>query len=468
MADEPGSERQEHRMGDADALMWSIERDPMLRSTITSILVFDRPLDHERLADKVERATRAIPRLRQRVVANTFSIAPPRWEVDANFDLRYHLRVIAAPGAGTLADVLAVAGPEAMSSFDLARPLWQMLVVDSLADGKSAVVVKLHHTLTDGIGGVKLGMQLFDLEESPADPGPMPDAPAVHVMNQWERVLDAWNHEQRQGWEIASRLIPATAGALAQLAVAPTETLRKAAEMTGSLGRLLVPAVRPLSPVMTGRSLSVDLDTLSVPLADAKAAAKAAGGRLNDFFVAGVIGGLRRYHDEHGEAPESLRMGMPISLRAPGGPEVAGNQFVPTRFLVPLQIDDPAERMRALHDLVAGQRAEPGLAMVDALSLVTRRLPRAAQIGVLGGLLRTVDVVTSNVPGVPIPLYLAGARMEAQYPFGPRSGSAVNVTLLSYLDGLFIGVNSDPAAVPDQARFMACLRDGFDEVLKVA
>jgi hypothetical protein len=124
--------------------------------------------------------------------------------------------------------------------------------------------------------------------------------------------------------------------------------------------------------------------------------------------------------------------------------------------------------MRVLHDLVASQRAEPALGLVDAVSLVTRRLPKAAQIGVLGGLLRTVDVITSNVPGVPIPLYLAGAKLEAQYPFGPRSGAAVNVTLLSYLDGLFIGVNSDPAAVPDQATFMACLRDGFDEVLKVA
>ncbi|MDQ1392483.1 MAG: diacylglycerol O-acyltransferase / wax synthase [Acidimicrobiaceae bacterium] len=472
MADESGSEQ---RMGDADALMWSIEKDPMLRSTITSVLVFEGPIDHDRLTDKVERASRAISRLRQRVMANTFSIAPPRWEIDPNFDLRYHLRFVAASGAGTMSDVLAIASPEAMSSFDLARPLWQMLVVDGMADGKSAVVVKLHHTITDGIGGVKLGMQLFDLEESPpADPGPVPEAPPVHVMSQWERVLDAWNHEQRQGLELATRLVPLTVGGLTHLVFAPTEALRRAREVTGSLGRLLAPANRPLSPVMTGRSLSVDLDTLSIPLADAKAAAKAAGGRLNDFFMAAVMGGLRRYHDEHGVAPESLRMGMPISLRQAGGGGKAGtegaggNQFVPTRFLVPLQIDDPAERMRVLHDLVASQRAEPALGLVDAVSLVTRRLPKAAQIGVLGGLLRTVDVITSNVPGVPIPLYLAGAKLEAQYPFGPRSGAAVNVTLLSYLDGLFIGVNSDPAAVPDQATFMACLRDGFDEVLKVA
>jgi diacylglycerol O-acyltransferase len=468
MAEEPGAEE---RMGDTDALMWSIEHDPMLRSTITSVLVFDRPVDHGRLADKVERASRAIPRLRQRVTANTFSIAPPRWEVDPNFDLRYHLRTVGASGKGTLADALEMAATEAMSSFDLARPLWQMMVIDGMADGKSAVVVKLHHTITDGIGGVKLGMHLFDLEESPgAAPGPVPDAPPVHVLNQWERILDAWSHEQRQGFELASRLIPAAAGGLAQLAWQPGETIRRAGDMAASLGRLLAPANKPLSPVMTGRSLSVDLDTLSISLTDAKAAAKAAGGRLNDFFMAGVVGGLQRYHDLHGVEPEFLRMGMPISLRPAGGvggAAVGGNQFVPIRFLVPLQIDDPAERMQALHELVVSQRAEPALAMVDAVSLVTRRLPRAAQIGVLGGLLRTVDVITSNVPGVPIPLYLAGAKMEAQYPFGPRSGAAVNVTLLSYLDGLFIGVNSDPAAIADHGAFMACLRDGFDEVLKV-
>jgi len=455
-------------MGDADALMWSIEKDPMLRSTITTILVLDQPLDHARLTDKLERASRAIPRLRQRVMANTFSIAPPRWENDPNFDLRYHLRFVAAPGAGTLADVLAIASAEAMSGFDLARPLWQALAVEAMADGRSAVIVKLHHTITDGVGAVELGMQLFDLESFPGPPGPVPDAPPVHVMSQRERVLDAWVHEQRQGLELAAQLIPATAGLLAQLAVSPTETLRRVGEVVGSFGRLLAPANRPLSPIMTGRSISVDLDVLSVPLTDAKAAAKAAGSRLNDFFLAGVIGGLRRYHDEHGARPEWLRMGMPINTRSAQPGSGAANQFVPTRFLVPVQIEDPAERMQALRQLVAEQRAEPALGLVDAATLITRRLPKAAQIGVLGGILRTVDFATSNVPGVPLPLFLAGAQMEAQYPFGPRSGAAVNVTLLSYLDGLFIGVNTDPAAIPDPARFTACLRDGFDEVLKVA
>ena len=116
-------------------------------------------------------------------------------------------------------------------------------------------------------------------------------------------------------------------------------------------------------------------------------------------------------------------------------------------------------RGRKLIDRAMAARFEAEEKLLSGLSRTEQRA--------LGGLLRTVDVVTSNIPGVPIPLYLAGARMEAQYPFGPRSGAAVNITLLSYLDSLFIGVNTDPVAVPDHGRFMADLADGFNEVLKV-
>jgi hypothetical protein len=203
-------------------------------------------------------------------------------------------------------------------------------------------------------------------------------------------------------------------------------------------------------------------------LPEAKAAAKAAGCRLNDFFLAGVLGGLRRYHQQLGSAPEWLRLGMPISLRDPAATEVGGNRFVPLRFLVPLQIERPVERMQALRDLVAEQRAEPALELVDALAAVGRRLPTVAQVAFLGGMMRTVDVIASNVPGAPIPLYLAGARMDAQYAFGPRSGAAVNITLLSYRDQLYLGVNTDPVALGDRDGFMACLGDSFDEMLKLA
>ncbi|MDP9074848.1 MAG: WS/DGAT domain-containing protein [Actinomycetota bacterium] len=458
----------EARMSDVDALMWSIERDPMLRSTITTVLVFDHSPDHDRLAAKLDRASRSFLRLRQRVVANPVSIAPPRWENDPSFDLDYHLRQAGCPGAGRLEDVLALAGPLSVSGFDPARPLWEMVMVEGMADGRAALVVKLHHTITDGMGAVKLAMELFDLEPSPPDAGPMPELPRSQRLNQWERVVDAWSYEQRWALDTAGRMIPSLAGGLARLIWSPGPTAGRLREVTSSVGRTVGPGTHPLSPIMTGRSLSAQLDTLAVSLPDAKVAAKAAGCKLNDFFLAGVLGGLRRYHDQHGTKPETLRMGMAISLRDPADREVGGNQFLPLRFIVPLQVEDPVAGMRALHELVARQRAEPALELADALAAVARRLPTSAQVALLGGMLRSVDVIASNVAGVPIPVYLAGARMEAQYAFGPRSGAAVNVTLLSYLDQLYLGLNIDPAAVPDRESLLACLGDSFDELLKVA
>jgi diacylglycerol O-acyltransferase len=212
----------------------------------------------------------------------------------------------------------------------------------------------------------------------------------------------------------------------------------------------------------------VRFDTLTIPLPEAKAVAKQAGGRLNDFFIAGVLGGLRQYHEQHRTAPDRLRTSMPINIRDEKSGDVAGNRFAPARFTVPLQIKDPIERMKAIHAIVGQVRAEPGLALVDPMAMILRRAPALVATGLFGSLLRSIDVITSNVPGIPVPIYLAGAQMLSQFPFGPRSGAAINVTLLSYLDQIHIGINTDPAAVPDDAEFQTCLSDGFDELLKLA
>jgi WS/DGAT/MGAT family acyltransferase len=460
--------RFEHRMSDADALMWTIEKDPLLRSTITAIAIFDRPPDPAQVTEALDRATRLVPRLRQRVVSNPLSIAPPRWEVDPRFDLDYHLRFTKAKGQGSLRDLLDTAQPIAMQGFDRARPLWEFVVVDGLADGKAALIMKIHHSITDGVGAVKIAMHLFDLERNvTTDRGPMPDAPEVHVMNQLERVADALNHERRRQLGRARRSVATITGAAASAATDAVGTAQRFGETLASVGRMLAPATRPLSPIMTGRSLSVHFDTISVPIDEMKAAAKRAEGKLNDAFVAAVVGGLRRYHEHHGTPVDALRMTMPINIRTDDTADLAGNQFAPARFPVPLTIDDPIERMRMVRDLVSGQRGEPALALAEPLAGLLYRLPTSVATGVFGSMLRGIDFVTSNVPGVPIPVYFAGAQMESQYAFGPLSGAATNITLLSYLDELQIAVNSDPAAIPDPDMFQACLLEGIDEVRKL-
>ncbi len=457
----------ESRMSDSDALMWTIEKDPLLRSTITAVSLLDGPVDVERFRDKVDRASRVIPRLRQRVVGNPYSLAPPRWEIDPNFDLGYHLRSVNAGGAGGEREVLDLAQWVGMQGFDRARPLWEMYLVDGVADGRSALIQKLHHAITDGVGSIQIALTLFDLERDPGDPGIQPDAPESHVLGSVERLTDAATYVGRRGVGSVQRSAGTVAGGLRGALADPVGAARRLSDTVSSVGRLLAPATQQLSPVMADRSLSVRFSTLVRPLDDLRAAAKAADGKLNDAFVAGVAGGLQRYHALQGAPVEALRMTMPISVRTEETKAVAGNQFVPARFPVPMTITDPIERMAAIRELVTVQRGEPALALTEPLAGLLNRLPTSVTTGIFGGMLRGVDFVTSNVPGAPVPLYAAGAEIVQQFPFGPLSGAAANITLLSWLDQVCIGINVDPASVTDPEAFHACLAEGFDEVLAV-
>jgi len=189
--------RYEDRMSDSDALMWTIEKDAMLRSTITAVAVLDRTPDRDRLRDLLDRGSRLVPRLRQRVRANPLSIAPPRWEVDPAFDLDYHVRFVRAPEPGDLRAVLDLAQPIAMAGFDRARPLWEATVVEDMADGRAALIMKVHHAITDGVGSIKLALIMFELERDPA-PSDLPEVPSGSVLNQFERWFDALQHRPEQ------------------------------------------------------------------------------------------------------------------------------------------------------------------------------------------------------------------------------------------------------------------------------
>jgi diacylglycerol O-acyltransferase len=454
----------EPRMSDADALMWNIEKDPLLRSTITFVTLLDRSPDRERFTRVMDRASRVVPRLRQRVLGHPYSIAPPRWEVDPNFDLDYHLRWMRTIDEGTVREVFDIAAPIAMQGFDRARPLWEFTVVEGLANGKAAVIGKVHHAITDGVGGVKLQMEMLDLERHPATDKEMPPEPVPHDLGESRRVIDAMAYETVRQAAGARGVLGSAAARLRDIAADPVGVGVDAMRTGGSLVRLLSPATKPLSPLMTGRSLSVRFDTLQVPLPELKAAARIVAGHLNDAFVAGVAGGLRLYHAHHGYTVDELRMTMPINVRDDRTARRAGNQFVPARFPVPVGIDDPLRRMNAIRELVAQQRAEPALALSDPIAGVLNRLPVTATTAVFGSMLKGVDFITSNVPGAPIPVFMAGAAVEAQIALGPMTGSATNVVLLSYQDDVNLGVTIDPAAIGDTDVYLDCLREGFAEI----
>jgi hypothetical protein len=158
-------------------------------------------------------------------------------------------------------------------------------------------------------------------------------------------------------------------------------------------------------------------------------------------------------------------MSMPINLRHGEKGRKAGNQFAPVRFPVPVEVPSPLERMREIRRRISAERSEPSLPALDVIAGALSRLPDAAVTSAFGGMLKTVDFVTSNVPGPPFPVWMAGARILEMLPFGPLSGPAANITLFSYDGTVQVGITSDRAAIPDAQAFAGCLEDGMDEVL---
>ena len=240
---------------------------------------------------------------------------------------------------------------------------------ENLADGGAAVIVKIHHAITDGVGAVQIALIMFELERETAPPD-MPDAPEAEVMNQLARMVDAFEHERRRNLGIARRMPQAALGVAGAALTDPAGTARRVAETVGSVAHMVAPANVPLSPILTGRSLSVHFDVVDVPLSEAKAAAAAAGARLNDAFLAATAAGLRRYHEQMGAPAAALRLSMPINLRDESDADAGGNHFAPARFIVPIGIQDPIEAMATMRELVAHQRAEPALALVEALRTI--------------------------------------------------------------------------------------------------
>jgi WS/DGAT/MGAT family acyltransferase len=456
------AERIDTHMRETDAFSWYMERDALLRSTVVAIVRLERTPDWERLVERVDRATRLVTCFRQKIVEPPLRIATPRWVVDPDFDLSFHLRRQTAPAPGAFDAVLDVARRAAMAGFDTARPLWEFTLVDGLADGSAAVVMKVHHALTDGVGGMQLALLLFDVEPDPGDLGELPPAPDGEALDVLDVVLGAIGHDVRQVLDFATRHATSAVPALVQAALHPGETASHVLRTVGSIAKMVAPVRDTLSPVMTERHLASRLDVLDVPFAELRATTQAAGATLNDGFLAGIVGGLRRYHEHHQAPVDELRVTLPISIRKESDP-IGGNRITLMRFKVPISIVDAKERMLALHEIVRRWREEPAAAHTNAIAGVLNLLPRST----IGGMLKHVDFLASNVPGLPFPIYLAGERVVRYYPFGPPTGAAVNVTLLSYHDTCCIGVNADTAAIPDTAVFLRCLREGFDEVLAV-
>jgi len=434
-------------MRDSDAFAWYMEKDPTLRATIVAVAWLEQSPDWDVLVDRIERATHLIPMFRQRVVEQPGRLSNPRWTPDEMFDLTWHLRRIDSPPPHTPATVIEVARNAAMTAFDHAHPLWEMTLIEGLEDDRAALVMKIHHALTDGIGGMQLARELFDLESVPPARAPalLRESPATDARKLFGTVIDAIGSALASGLRAARH---------------PAASVSEGYEAMRSIGRTVAPVRTTLSPIMQGRSVARRLEIVEVELLDLKRAAATADGSVNDGFLAAVTGGLRRYHEHHGASVEELRVTMPISIRKPDDPP-GGNRITLIRFTVPVSTTDPAARIRAIAPRCAAARVERSLRFTGAIAGTLNLLPS----GVIGSMLKRIDFVASDIPGFGFPVYLAGARLARYVAFAPTTGTAVNLALLSYDGTCSIGITMDTAAIADDELLVECLREGFEEVL---
>lgn len=449
-------------MRNTDAFTWAMESDPRLRSTVVTVVLLDRTPDWDEVRERFDLISRKMPMFRQRVVESP-PPAPPRWEYDSDFDLDYHMRRTAVSGSGTLDEVLEIARVAEMQDFDRARALWETTLVEGLADGGAAVICKFHHALTDGVGGIQIAMNLFDLSEEFYKHEPLPPQQEVPRPSRLDGYRETWRHNIA----LLGNAVAGTIGRAPRLIYdrvrRPVATVRSAAAQAASVYRTVRPLSHSGSALIRERGLIRRLGVHDVPRAELRDAGHRCGGALNDAFIAGVAGGLRRYHEKHGVPVGDLHLTMPISLRTETD-EAGGNRITLMRFDVPVGESDPARRIKAIHDRVSAVRNERSLPYTQLIAGALNLMPR----WYIGSVLRHVDFLTSDVPGVPVPVFLGGAAVRGQYAFGPTIGSSVNVTLLSYVDTCFLGVDVDTAAIPDYDVFHEALVAGFEEVLALA
>jgi diacylglycerol O-acyltransferase / wax synthase len=469
--------RFERKMTDAEAMMWNIEHDPRLSSNIGSIIVTDRPLDPDVMRKRIAAAVADIPRLRERVAPVLGRLAPPVWIPDKEFDLAYHFREVALPSPGSDEQLHELCTKLLQEPFDRTRPLWLFVIIEGLEGGKGALFSKLHHTVADGEGALRLSEHYMDLEREAPVP---PDVDLDEIIAKDTEYSDVETSDEfvasavRTASHTMRRILGVARRAVGEVALAAADPARLG-EAATNLTTAVASAREQLStgdgdgpsgsPVWKNRSRHRWFGVLDVPFEPARAATKALGGSLNDFFVTGAALGAVKYHEFVGEEVEFFKATFVVSTR--DDHSAGGNSFTPSMVKVPGGKMDPADRFAAIRDSMGSRRGEVtgGADLMGAVSGLANLLPTSVVTGIARSQAGAVDFATSNVRGAPIEVYVAGGKVLATYPMGPVAGTAWNITMMSYAGSLFMGVHVDPAAVADTALLMRSLRAGFAELL---
>jgi diacylglycerol O-acyltransferase / wax synthase len=449
------------RMEAIDQLLHRGEANPRTRSGVMSVEILDRAPDWERFLRCYERVSRTALRLRQKVVTPVLPTTAPHWVIDPDFNVNYHVRRIAIAEPGTLRALLDYAETEMQSPMDVSRPLWTVTLVEGLAHGRAAVLSHMSHAVTDGMGGLQMFAHLYDDERDPP-PRALAPLPIPQDLSAGQLMVTGLNQLPARVLDTARGAATGAVAVVGRVLRDPRRTLGGALEYLRSGTRVMAPAAET-SPLLRRRGLATRTEAVDIDLDALRTAAKAAGGSLNDAYLAGLCGALRRYHEKLGVVVDALPMAVPVSVRGTDDP-AAGNHFTGVTLAAPIGQTDAGDRIRRIRAQMLSRRAEPALgafgAIAPALSLLPQTLLEAVTEAV-----SVPDVQASNVPGYAGDTYLAGAKVLRQYGLGPLPGVAMMVVMVSRAGLCTVTARYDLASVSDPAVFASCLCQGFDEVL---
>lgn len=451
-------------LGAVDLLMHRGEANPKTRSGIMTLELLDTAPDWDRYRTVFENASRKILRLRQKVVVPTLPTAAPRWVVDPDFNINFHVRRIRVPEPGTLRQVLDLAEVILQSPLDITRPLWSATLIEGLADGRAAQIVHFSHAVTDGVGAIEMFSEVYDLDREPAPkavaPLPIPqDLTANDLMREGINGLPG---------AIVGGIRGALSGAVQIAAKAisdPGSAVSGVRDYATSSTRVMRQAAEP-SPLLRRRSLTSRSEAIDMKLSELHRAAKAAGGSINDAYLAGLCGALRLYHEALGMPVDFLPMAVPVNLRADSDAS-GGNRFAGVNLAAPVGIEDPAVRIQKIRAQMIERRDEAAIDMIGSIAPVLSILPSAVLEAMTASVVGA-DIQASNVPVYPEDTYIAGAKVLRQYGLGPLPGVAMMAVLVSRGGFVTVTTRYDVAAIAKESLFARCLQAGFDEVLALA
>ena len=445
--------------------MWSLDDEPALRSTFLSVSLLDHAVDLDRFRARIARAVETVGILRQRVAPTPFDLAPPRWEEDPEFDLDRHIahRRLRRPGGRR--QLLDLAAAICAEPFDRSHPLWQFTVVDGLGGGGGALLAKMHHVLSDGVGAVRISASFVDLSSDAdlVEPPPPGFHPPPRRTGWLEGAVGTVVPIVSANASELRRNAAAAAGAVSTVVRAPITGAAYALAAARSVAHQVGSADRARSPIWTGHDNQHRFEVTTWDLGRIKAVANGLGGTINDAFVTILAGAAGAYHRDRGAPVDELRVSVPVSVRHDR--EAAGNAWVPTRVLVPTGDLPPNERFAAIHAQLRAVTRDPALGMADGIARTAWHLPRCLLVRAAQRQIGTVDFACSNVRGAPFDLWIAGSHVEANHPFGPTAGVAFNATMLSYRGALDLGINVDTGAVDDPGHLVGCIERSTAEFL---